>query len=95
MIRLDDGWWLEPSATGWWLVHVDRKPGAKDAKGAPRSVKSPSPAPAQRYGPFTSPTHAMQQRAVKLPKGVRRELAALVAVIEAGDGAFEDAPPVA
>jgi hypothetical protein len=58
-------------------------------------VKSPSPAPAQRYGPFSSPTHAMQQRAVKLPKGVRRGLAALVEVIEAGDAAIDDAPPVA
>jgi hypothetical protein len=95
MIRLDDGWWLEPSAPGWWLVHVDRKPGGKDGKDAPRSVKSPSPAPPQRYGPFTSPTHAMQQRAVKLPKGVRRGLAALVEVMDSGDAALDDVPPVA
>jgi hypothetical protein len=87
MIRLDDGWWLEPSATGWWLVHVDRKPGAK---GAPRSVKSPSPA--KRHGPFTSPTHAMQQRAVKLPKRAREAIAELVDVLEAGEAAIGQLP---
>jgi hypothetical protein len=85
MIRLDDGWWLEASATGWWLVSI-----APPKKGAERQ-----PRPVQRHGPFTSPTHVLQQRAVKVPKRAREAIAELEQVVEAGEVALQDVPPAA
>lgn len=42
---------------------------------------------AGRDWPFKSVDHVLQQRAVKLPKWVREELAEMVAAAEAGDEA--------
>jgi hypothetical protein len=44
----------------------------------------------RRTGPYTSVRHVLQQRVVKLPKGVRLELAALKEAAGAGDGAVGD-----
>jgi hypothetical protein len=76
MIRLGDSpWWLDATALGWVLFEVA-------GKGRKRSTR--------RFGPFTSVEHALQQRAVKLPKEVREELAALDEAAGAGDEAVAD-----
>jgi hypothetical protein len=46
----------------------------------------------RRFGPYTSVRHVLQQRVVKLPKGVRLELAALDKAAGAGDEAVGELP---
>jgi hypothetical protein len=46
----------------------------------------------RRTGPYTSVRHVLQQRVVKLPKGVRLELAALDDAGESGDEAVRELP---
>lgn len=46
----------------------------------------------RRTGPYTSVRHVLQQRVVKLPKGVRQELAALDEAGESGDEAVRELP---
>lgn len=70
MIALGSGWWLDATGAGWVLIQVGLKAKARTI---------------ERYGPFTSPRHAMQQRQVRLPKGAMGELVDLVEAGEAGD----------
>lgn len=46
----------------------------------------------ERHGPYTSVRHVLQQRVVKLPKGVRHELRALDDAGESGDEAVGEMP---
>lgn len=46
----------------------------------------------ERHGPYTSVRHVLQQRVVKLPKGVKAELAALDEAASAGDEAVAELP---
>lgn len=46
----------------------------------------------RRTGPYTSLRHVLQQRVVKLPKGVKAELQALDYAGESGDEAVEKMP---
>ncbi|MFN7591099.1 MAG: hypothetical protein ACK5UQ_21690 [Planctomycetota bacterium] len=77
MIRLGHSFFLDPGADGWTLFEVTGKDRDRQTR---------------RFGPFTSVRHVLQQRQVKLPKGVREELAGIVAAQEAGDGAVGDMP---
>lgn len=78
MIRLgDSGWWLDPTAKGWVLLEVV-------GKGRKRSTR--------RFGEFTSLEHCLQQRAVRLPEQVRREIAAPDEAAEAGAEAVGEMP---
>ncbi len=79
MIRLGDRWWLDASASGWMLLEVRGDGRARETR---------------RHGPYTSPRHVLQQRVVKLPKLVMRELTELAAVMEAGDEAVGGMPSI-
>jgi hypothetical protein len=78
MIRLGDSpWWLDATSSGWVLFEVA-------GKGRKRSTR--------RFGPFTSVEHVLQQRQVKLPKGVKAELEALEEAAGAGEEALGEMP---
>lgn len=78
MIRLgDSSFWLDATALGWVLFEVA-------GKSRKRSTR--------RFGPFTSVERVLQQRVVKLPKGVREELAELDKVAGAGGWAHGEVP---
>lgn len=80
MIRLgDSGFWLDADASGWVLVRALRK-------GSERL-------PPERFGPFTSPRHVLQQRQVRLPKAARAAVQAVVDAMEAGDDFGDSEPP--
>lgn len=77
MLRLGiSNLWLSPTAAGWMLLKVS---------GDKRRVT-------ERFGPFTSPKHVLQQRAVVLPKAAERALKELVAANEAGERMVEEMP---
>jgi hypothetical protein len=81
VIRLGDSpFWLDATDRGWMLVHAP--------------VVRGKPAPPQRHGPFTSPKHVLQQRAVPLPKEAKIGLMELVDVAEAGDDPRDLPPPM-
>jgi hypothetical protein len=77
MIRLGHSFFLDPGADGWTLFEVTGKDRDRQTR---------------RFGPFTSVRHVLQQRVVKLPKGVRLELAALDYAGESGDEAVGELP---
>ena len=77
MIRLGHSFFLDPGPEGWTLFEVTGKDRDRQTR---------------RFGPFTSVRHVLQQRVVKLPKGVRLELAALDDAGESGDEAVRELP---
>jgi hypothetical protein len=80
VIRLGDSpFWLDATARGWVLVHAGGKRG--------------KPSTAERFGPFTSPRHVLQQRQVAIPKEAQLVLLTLVDVAEAGED-LRDLPPL-
>jgi hypothetical protein len=77
MIRLGHSFFLDPGADGWTLFEVTGKDRDRQTR---------------RFGPFTSVRHVMQQRQVKLPKGVKAELLSLDEAAGAGEGAVGEMP---
>jgi hypothetical protein len=77
MIRLGHSFFLDAQPDGWVLLEVT-------GEGRDRQTR--------RFGPYTSVRHVLQQRVVKLPKGVRREIAALDEAAESGDEAVKELP---
>jgi hypothetical protein len=77
MIRLGHSFFLDPGADGWTLFEVTGKDRDRQTR---------------RFGPFTSVRHVLQQRQVKLPKGVKAELEALEEAEGAGDDSLGELP---
>jgi hypothetical protein len=77
MIRLGHSFFLDPGPEGWTLFEVTGKDRDRQTR---------------RFGPFTSVRHVMQQRQVKLPKGVKAELLSLDEAAGAGEGAVGEMP---
>jgi hypothetical protein len=77
MIRLGNGFFLDPVPAGWTLFEVTGKDRDRQTR---------------RFGPFTSVRHVLQQRQVKLPKGVKAELEALDEAATSGDEATRELP---
>lgn len=47
----------------------------------------------ERFGPFTSPRHVLQQRKVSLPKAARRDITAMLDAIDNGAQTLAETPP--
>ena len=77
MIRLGHSFFLDPGADGWTLFEVTGKDRDRQTR---------------RFGPFTSVRHVLQQRQVKLPKGVKAELEALEEAATSSDEATRELP---
>lgn len=77
MIRLGHSFFLDPGPEGWTLSEVTGKDRDRQTR---------------RFGPFTSVRHVLQQRQVKLPKGVKAELQSLEDAVEAGEESVRELP---
>ncbi len=77
MIRLGHSFFLDPGPDGWTLFEVTGKDRDRQTR---------------RFGPFTSVRHVLQQRQVKLPKGVKAELEAIEEAAGAGDDTLGELP---
>lgn len=77
MIRLGHSFFLDPGPEGWTLFEVTGKDRDRETR---------------RFGPFTSVRHVLQQRQVRLPKGVKAELLSLEMAAGAGDDSVGELP---
>jgi len=77
MIRLGHSFFLDPGADGWTLFEVTGKDRDRQTR---------------RFGPFTSVRHVLQQRQVKLPKGVKTELLELDEAASSGEESVKELP---